>query len=93
VIYIRLDEPVTSAVRVMQRVTEGGHNVPADKILARFPRTAANAQKALEIAALGYMLDNSTVDQPYRWVETWQEGVRVDQDTPGFQPFPTHEGH
>lgn len=91
VIFIRLDEALTSAVRVMQRVSQGGHAVPEDKIFARFPRTATNARRALELATFGYILDNSNVDEPYRWVETWREGICVDPET-GFRAFEKRGG-
>jgi predicted ABC-type ATPase len=56
-------------------VLKGGHSVPNDKLLARFSRTLANADKALALADLGVMLDNSLARQPYRWIETWENGV------------------
>jgi predicted ABC-type ATPase len=37
-----LDDPQRLLVRVRQRVQEGGHDVPADRILARYPRTIKN---------------------------------------------------
>jgi predicted ABC-type ATPase len=81
-IYIRLDNPTLSTLRVMQRVNAGGHDVPDDKLLARFPRTQRNAAAALKMADLALVLDNSDIEHPYRWCETWQHGVLVEQASP-----------
>ena len=74
VVFVRIATPELSRARVMQRVAEGGHDVPDGKLLERFPRTAANAQKALALADLGLVLDNSSQREPYRHVETWRGG-------------------
>ena len=80
-VYIRLEDPTISMTRVMQRVDGGGHDVPDDKLLARFPRTKANAAEALKLASLALVLDNSDTEEPYRWVETWQNGTLVEKAT------------
>jgi predicted ABC-type ATPase len=76
VIFIRLESAQLSQSRVHHRVRRGGHDVPSDKLIARFPRTLHNAREALALANLGVLLDNSQVNEPYRWVETWIDGVR-----------------
>lgn len=81
VVFIRLASPQLSQARVHTRVRKGGHNVPADKLLARFSRTLANAEKALAIADLGVLVDNSLASQPYRWIETWENGSCVERTT------------
>lgn len=92
VIHIRLDDPSISVARVMERVEQGGHDVPNDRLLSRFPRTARNAAVAVTIADLALVFDNSVVGKSFQWIETWQGGVRVDQDTFGFKPFPSRGG-
>jgi predicted ABC-type ATPase/EAL domain-containing protein (putative c-di-GMP-specific phosphodiesterase class I) len=81
-IYIRLDSVDLSRARVQQRVIEGGHDVPDDKLEARFERTRRNAANALQLSDVGLVLDNSSVESPYRHVETWIEGVCVDPPAP-----------
>ena len=76
VIFIRIATPELSRARVMQRVASGGHDVPDAKILERFPRTLANARKALALADLGIVLDNSDLREPYKHLETWRRGRR-----------------
>jgi predicted ABC-type ATPase len=74
VIFIRIASPDLSAARVSQRVLQGGHDVPASKLRERFPRTQSNAAKAMAIAHLGIVLDNSSARAPYAWRETWRNG-------------------
>ena len=74
VIFIRLESVQLSQARVHSRVQRGGHDVPQDRLLTRFPRTLENAREALAFANLGIVLDNSSTGQPYRWVETWLNG-------------------
>lgn len=54
---VALDDPERLLARVAQRVREGGHPVPPDRILARYPRTMALLQKAVQMANLAYLYD------------------------------------
>ena len=45
--FIGVSNPETSEQRVAMRVSQGGHDVPTDKLEARFPRTLANLRNAL----------------------------------------------
>ena len=45
--YIGLSGPDQSAERVAMRVSQGGHDVPDDKLWSRFPRTLDNLQAAI----------------------------------------------
>ena len=42
---VALDDPQRLLARVQRRVSEGGHSVPPDRILARYPRTLENLSK------------------------------------------------
>ena len=66
--YIGLSGPDQSAERVAMRVSQGGHDVPDNKLRSRFSRTIANLQAA--IARLPHVLiyDNSDLNVPYRQV-------------------------
>jgi predicted ABC-type ATPase len=74
-IHITLADVEISIARVAQRVLNGGHDVPDEKLLARFPRTQVNAAKALAMADAGFVFDNSDPQCPYRLVETWERGT------------------
>lgn len=64
VLYIvSLDDPQRLLARVSQRVREGGHNVPAQRILERYPRTMANLKKAVRLADLAFVYDAAEVEQ------------------------------
>ena len=76
VIHIWIASPEISAARVLHRVQTGGHDVPDQKLIERFPRTQANAAMALRIADLGLVYDNSRRDQPFIHKETWLEGEK-----------------
>ncbi len=56
-----MDDPKRLLKRVSQRIREGGHAVPADRILARYPRTLANLQKAVRLADTALLHDSETV--------------------------------
>jgi len=57
-----LDEPRRLLDRVQQRVHEGGHSVPANKILARYPRTLDNLQQAVREVQLAMLFDATDTD-------------------------------
>jgi len=46
--------------RVKGRVKKGGHDVPEEDQLRRYPRTLANMRKLLPLADLAFIYDNST---------------------------------
>ena len=57
-----LDEPQRLVARVQQRVLEGGHNVPSDRILARYPRTLENLTQAIRLADIAMLYDTGSSD-------------------------------
>ena len=54
---VSVDDPKRLLARVKQRVAEGGHHVPPDRILQRYPRTMANLKKAVRLADLVFIFD------------------------------------
>ena len=57
-----------SVVRVVARVGEGGHPVPEDKIRGRYKRNRDLIREAVLGADLGFVLDNSSLNDPLRLV-------------------------
>lgn len=57
-----LDDPQRLVARVQQRVLEGGHNVPSDRILARYPRTLENLTQAVRLADMAMLYDTGSMD-------------------------------
>ena len=56
-----LDDPQRLLARVAGRVSEGGHAVPAGRILARYPRTLANLAVAVRLADAAILYDSQDV--------------------------------
>jgi predicted ABC-type ATPase len=54
---VALDDPARLLDRVAQRVREGGHPVPPERILARYPRTLALLAQAVRRADVAYLYD------------------------------------
>ena len=65
-VFIHLADPALNVLRVRQRVSEGGHSVPTDKIAARIPRTLAHVRDAVRLADETLLLDNGRRDDPFR---------------------------
>lgn len=75
--FIGISDPDVSEQRVAIRVSQGGHDVPRDKLIARFPRTIANLHAALQQLPLDLIFDNDDLRHPFRHVATYQHGRRV----------------
>jgi predicted ABC-type ATPase len=81
-IFIGLDSAALSAARVEQRVRRGGHDVPEEKIRARFGRTLANLRAALSVVDDAFLFDNSSARQPFRPVAVYSGGRLVEEHPP-----------
>jgi predicted ABC-type ATPase len=58
---VALDQPERLLERVTQRVIEGGHPVPTERILTRYPRTLANLTQAVRLADAAVLYDSQDV--------------------------------
>ena len=56
-----LDQPRVLLQRVRRRVEEGGHHVPPNKIVERYPRTLANLAQAVKLANMSMLFDAEEV--------------------------------
>lgn len=74
---VALDDPQRLLARVAQRVKEGGHAVPPERILARYPRTLANLAKAVRLATAAYMFDAREAEQGGPVLVAVCEGAQV----------------
>jgi predicted ABC-type ATPase len=83
-VFIGLETAELSLGRVIQRVEQGGHDVPDAKIEARFPRTFDNLRQALTFVDEALLFDNSSSDRPFRFVAAFKAGKR--QRRKGFTP-------
>lgn len=73
-VFIGIASPELSELRVSQRTAAGGHGVPRARLVSRFPRTLANLRAAVEFVDVATLLDNSSLDEPYRAVARWESG-------------------
>ena len=81
-IFIGLDSAALSVARVKSRARHGGHDVPTEKLHARFPRTLANLAAAIPLVDEAFVFDNSSYDSPYRIVAVYREGRLVSRHAP-----------
>lgn len=72
--FIGTSDPRINAARVAQRVMQGGHTVPIEKIISRYTRSIANLSVAIELSDRVYMYDNSIDDQDARLCARTQDG-------------------
>jgi predicted ABC-type ATPase len=78
-LFIGLDSSELAIGRVVQRTEEGGHDVPDEKIIARFPRTLENLRQSITFVDHALLFDNSSADEPYRFVAEFAAGKTVRQ--------------
>ena len=77
-IFIGLAAPSLSDTRVAMRVSQGGHDVPTDKLIERYPRVMQNLRRALVEISNVRAYENSDLSSPYRLVATREEGGVVE---------------
>ena len=74
--------PEVSEQRVAMRVSQGGHDVPAEKLVQRFPRILANLKAALRDLPNVWVFDNNDLRTPYRLVAILESGRVVKLQRP-----------
>jgi predicted ABC-type ATPase len=82
--YIGLNSAEQSTERVAMRVSQGGHDVPDDKLLSRFPRTLHNLRLAIQRLPHVLVYDNSDLAAPFHQIAVFEHG----QIRQGQEPFP-----
>jgi predicted ABC-type ATPase len=60
---VALQNPQLNVARVALRVSEGGHDVPKDRVLGRYPRVLALMPDAISLADRSLIFDNSDSSQ------------------------------
>ncbi len=81
-VFIHLDTAALNQARVAQRVAEGGHNVPTEKIIQRIPRTISYITKALPLVDRARLYDNSSASAPFQPVADIQHEKITVYQTP-----------
>lgn len=81
-VYIHLETPELNEARVHQRVAEGGHDVPPQKIRSRIPRTMKHIATVLPLIDEARLLDNSLFDAPFRKIAVIEHGALTESVSP-----------
>lgn len=73
--YIGLADAAVSEERVAMRVSQGGHDVPSEKLATRFARTLVNLKGAINQLPLVLVFDNSDLSAPFKKVAEYHHGT------------------
>ncbi len=76
-VFIQIGSVEESIRRVAMRVSQGGHDVPDEKLRARFERTQANLQRAIGCLPHVIIYNNNDLSRPYQLAEAYENGQRV----------------
>ncbi|MFE7603976.1 PepSY domain-containing protein [Brachybacterium paraconglomeratum] len=78
--------PVELSVRrVAERARRGGHTVPEQKIRERHARLWGHVERAIRLADVAEVRDNSRASAPFRLCARFERGVRIgDPDWPSW---------
>jgi predicted ABC-type ATPase len=77
-IFIGLAGPQLSDLRVAMRAVAGGHDVPSQKLIERFPRILSNLRRALAQLPNIFVYDHSDLDRGYRLIATVEDSQAVE---------------
>jgi predicted ABC-type ATPase len=80
--FIGLPSPDVSEQRVAMRVSQGGHDVPTEKLAERFPRTLVNLKAAIRELPHVWIFDNGDLEEPFRKVAVFQSSRQVELHRP-----------
>jgi predicted ABC-type ATPase len=80
--FIGISGPQVSEQRVAMRVTQGGHDVPAGKLITRYPRTLANLQAAIRDLPHVWVFDNDDLRTPFRKIAVFEQGRAISMRKP-----------
>lgn len=75
--FIGVSSSEISETRVAMRVSQGGHDVPTEKLVARFPRTLANLKAAIPCLPHVLVFDNDDLRRPFRQIAVFERGRPV----------------
>ena len=88
VCFIGLEGAEQSQSRVAMRVAQGGHDVPDEKIVSRFPRVLENLKRAIVKLPVVLLFDNSDLRVPFRLIAAYRNGKQEIANPPFSSWFP-----
>lgn len=77
--FVATDNPSININRVANRVDDGGHNVPADKIVQRYHRSVSLLPEAVAASNRAYIFDNSSENAV--WLAEITDGTSLEYKT------------
>lgn len=80
--FVGIADADTLEERVNMRVSQGGHDVPTEKLIERFPRTLATLAAALRELPCVLVFDNDDLKTPFRQVAAYTSGEAVQLNQP-----------
>ena len=81
-VLIHLNNASLNQARIVQRISEGGHHVPAEKVISRIPRLLKNVKASLPLCDQVRLVDNSSADNPFLPVATIIAGLEQRHQDP-----------
>jgi predicted ABC-type ATPase len=72
--FIGTSGPAVCEERVAMRVSQGGHDVPSEKLFACYPRTLTNLSAAIRELPHVLIFDNDDLESPFRLVAVSESG-------------------
>lgn len=81
-IFIGISKPEISNQRVAMRASSGGHDVPAKKLIERFPRTMKNLKRALAELSYVWVYDHSDLERGYFLAAQLENGQKIEVHEP-----------
>jgi predicted ABC-type ATPase len=79
--FIATDDPAINISRVRNRVTQGGHDVPENKIVSRYERSLDLLMGAIRHTNRAYIFDNSGDNRARIWLAEITEGRELEMKT------------
>jgi predicted ABC-type ATPase len=79
--FVATEDPDINVARVQNRVREGGHSVPEDKIRTRYVRSLDFLFEAVSYADRAYIFDNSSSLDERVWVAEVTNGTEIEMKT------------
>lgn len=72
--HVGVDKADLSVERVRERVVEGGHPVPEQKIRERYDRNGPLIREAMLLSSRGFVFDNSRLNEPPERIMAFTDG-------------------
>lgn len=72
--FMGVSSPKVSGERVAIRVSQGGHDVPPEKLISRFPRTLANLKAAIPQLPHVFIFDNDGFNECFHLLAIFHNG-------------------